>query len=323
MITVIVCLVCHATIAQPTQPCPNCGADNQAWYAWLQAGWKVHLSHFFLGSFWGWLSLISLLLLPLVGIVFNFKFFTTEVALLLASWLISLIGLFWLFMRRDSLWIDELARRVSPGFQLGLLPLGSIGSFTFLGVGSILIVVWSGFPRIIPTNWGTLFIGLAFAGETLSAGLYSVYAYGRWLAKTFPTLIFLDIVRLEKLVEQVAIPHLEAATEHGQETAIRIIARSRTKQAGLNLKIRVETKTDKTWDGYFLTAVQPWRVVANRWGQVQLCIQDGSLEYELDTERVYVPVGTEPLLEGELIFPEKRRLLTVEEAILIALASEG
>lgn len=239
------------------------------------------------------------------------------------AWLISLAGLLWLFVQRHALWTNELAQRISPGFHLGLLPMGGIGFLVFTVVGSILVVMWGeaawqGEPLRL-TLWVAASISLAFAGQTLAAGLYSVYAYGLWLAQTFPQPIFRNTRRLRQTVLRVAIPRIKAETNQGQTVTVSLIICSRTAQAGLSLKIRAETATNKVWEERYLKAVQPWRVVSDRWGKMQLCSRDGPLEYTFDLKRPYIP--GEPILEGELIFPQKRVLPSVEEAILRTFAS--
>jgi hypothetical protein len=312
------CVSCRAALANaPPERCPRCGADNRAWYTWTQAGLKEHLKRFFLRSRWGWLALVSLLL-PLVSWgVFDFERPAFTTGLLSASLLFSLAGLFLLFAGRDTLWTYELARRVSPRFRAGLLHIGGAGFLAFVLVGGWGLESWGLGAR----GWG-----LAFTGQALAAGLYSVYAYGRWSSSLFPAPVFGDETRMLRLVERAARPriHVRSGQYEYEMVATRVVALSRTDQAGLSLKIRAETATDEVFEGHPLKAVQHWRVVSDKWGYVKQLGPEGPLEYVPDGYRVYPAPHTEDVpgaLEGEIIFPKKRGSPTPEEAIIMALTS--
>ncbi len=333
------CVACRAALANaPPGRCPRCGADNRAWCAWTQAGLKAHLQRFFLRSPWGWLALVSLLLPPASGGVFDFERPAFEIGLLSASLLLSLAGLTLLFLGRDALWMYELARRVSSRFRAGLLHLGGAGLLVFALVGG-----WElgarGWGLPVPAaypDWGTsprgpggagevlAMMGLAFTGQALAAGLYSVYAYGRWSSHLFPAPVFLDEGRLLRLVERSARPRIQVKSGRYAYEAVttRVVALARTGQAGLSLKIRAEAATGEVFEGCFLKAVQHWRVVSDRWGRVKQLDPEGPLEYVPDPSRTYSdPEDVRQVLEGEIIFPKKRIPPTPEEAIIMALTS--
>jgi hypothetical protein len=329
------CVSCRAALANaPPERCPRCGADNRAWYTWTQAGLKEHLKRFFLRSPWGWLALVSLLLPWVSWSAFDFKQPAFAAGLLSASLLLSLAGLFLLFLGRDALRVYELAGRVSPRFRAGLLHLGAAGFLAFALVGGLLGMAWglgiltgarSEFMQ--PLGWKVLVaMGLAFTAQALAAGLYSVYAYGCWLSGAFPAPVFWDEARLLRLVERAARPRIPVKSgRYAYEAVVtRVVALSRTDQAALSLKIRAEVATDEVFEGHFLKAVQHWRVVSDKWGHVKQLAPEGPLEYVPDGYRVYPAPHTEDVpgaLEGEIIFPKKRGSPTPEEAIIMALTS--
>jgi hypothetical protein len=336
------CVSCHAALANaPPERCPRCGVDNRAWYTWTQAGLKEHLNRFFLRSPWGWLALLSLLL-PLVSWgVFDFERTAFETSVLSASLLLSLAGLILLFLGRDALWVYELAGRISPRFRASLLYLGGAGFLVFVLVGSWGLGSWGlgaggwglkavreerpGFTHPVP--WEVMaMMGLAFTGQALASGLYSVYACGRWSSSTFPAPVFWDEACLLRLVERSARPRIQVRSGRYEYemVATRVMALSRTEQAGLSLKIRAEVATEEVFEGHPLKAVQHWRVVSDQWGYVKRLGPEGPLEYVPDSCRVYPApdAGDVPgALEGEIIFPKKRSSPTPEEAIIIALTS--
>jgi hypothetical protein len=330
------CVSCRAALTNaPRERCPRCGADNRAWYAWTHAGLKEHLNRFFLRSPWGWLALVSLLL-PLVSwSAFDFKRPALETGILSASLLLCLAGLILLFLGRDALWVYELAGRVSPRFRAGLLHLGGAGFLAFALVGGLLGAAWGlGVLRggrsqfMPPLGWEALVaMGLAFTGQGLAAGLYSVYAYGRWSSSTFSAPVFWDEARLLHLVERSARPRIQVKSgrhEHEMVTT-RVTELSRTDQAGLSLKIRAEVATEEVFEGHPLKAVQHWRVVSDQWGYVKQLGPEGPLEYVPDVYRVYPTPHAEDVpgaLEGEIIFPKKRGSPTLEEAIIMAFTSD-
>ncbi len=328
------CVSCRAALANaPPERCPRCGADNRAWYAWTQASLKEHLKRFFLRSPWGWLALVSLLLPWVSWSAFDFKRPAFETGVLSASLLLSLASLFLLFRGRDALWVYELAGRVSPRLRAGLLHLGGAGFLVFALVGGMLGVAWGlGVLRgarsefMQPMGWKVLAaIGLAFTTQVLAAGLYNVYAYGRWSSSTFPAPVFWDETRLLYLVERAARPRIQVKTgRYAYEAVVtRVAELSRTDQAGLSLKIRAEVATEKVFEGHPLKAVQHWRVVSDQWGYVKQLGPEGPLEYVLDPSRPYSdPEDVRKALEGEIIFPKKRTPPTLEEAIILALTSD-
>lgn len=325
------CVSCRTALTHaPPECCPRCGAGNRAWHAWVHAGLKQHLKRFFLRSPWGWLALVSLLLPPASGGVFDFEPLAFKIGVLFVSLLLSLAGLLLLFAGRDTLWTYELARRVSPRFRAGLLPVGGAGFLTFAVAGGWGLAAMAG-ERIADIELvhreEIVVLGLAFIMQALAAALYSAYAYGRWLSSTFPAPVFLDEARLLPLVERAARPRIQVKTgRYAYETLVtRVVELSRTDQAGLSLRIRAEVATDEVFEGYFLTAVQHWRVVSDKWGHVKQLGSEGPLEYVPDPNRVYTPPDPEDVrrtLEGELIFPKKRTSPTVEEAIILALTSD-
>ncbi len=328
------CVSCRAALANaPPERCPRCGADNRAWYAWTQAGLKEHLKRFFLRSPWGWLALVSLLL-PLVSWgVFDFERTAFETSVFSASLLLSLAGPFLLFLGRDTLWVYELAGRVSPRFRAGLLHLGGAGFLAFVLVGGLLGAAWGlGVLRggrsefIQPMGWEVLVaMGLAFTGQALAAGLYSVYAYGRWSSSLFPAPVFGDEARLLPLVERSARPRIQVKSgRYAYEAVVtRVVALARTDQAGLSLKIRAEVATEEVFEGHPLKAIQHWRVISDKWGYVKQLGPEGPLEYVFDPNRTYSdPEDVRKALEGEIIFPQKRTPPTLEKAIIMAFTSD-
>jgi hypothetical protein len=341
------CVSCRAALANaPPERCPRCGADNRAWCAWTQAGLKEHLKRFFLRSSWGWLALVSLLL-PLVSwSAFDFERPAFETGLLSASLFLSLAGLLLLFLGRDALWVYELAGRVSPRSRAGLLHLGGAGFLAFALVGSWGLGAggWGlpvpASPRELggavreerpgfthPLRWEVLAVmGLAFTAQALAAGLYSVYAYGRWSSSAFPAPVFWDEARLLRLVERAARPRIQVKSGRYEYEMVvtRVVELSRTDQAGLSLKIRAEVATEEVFEGHPLKAVQHWRVVSDQWGYVKQLGPEGPLEYVPAGYRAYPAPDAEDApgaLEGEIIFPKKRTSPTPEEAIIMALTS--
>jgi hypothetical protein len=169
-------------------------------------------------------------------------------------------------------------------------------------------------------------MGLAFTAQALAAGLYSVYAYGRWSSGAFPAPVFWDEARLLYLVERAARPRIQVKTGRYEYEAVmtRLVELSRTDQAGLSLKIRAEVATEEVFEGHLLKAVQHWRVVSDKWGHVKQLGPEGPLEYVPDRHRVHPAANAEDVpgaLEGEIIFPKKRTSPTPEEAIIMALTS--
>jgi hypothetical protein len=283
------CNVCHATLS-PTSlaDCPRCGADNRAWQAWLQAGTQEHLKRVLLGSGWGPLALASLLLPPVAWAASGPARPLVETLSLGAYLVLSLAGLLFLFAGRHVLWSYELTRSVAPGFRPGLLPLGGAGFLVFIGMSSRLGMGWASdmagleAPAFIgPPQPGLLaLMAPAFASNTLAAGLYAIYAYGTWLARTFPRPIFVDEAMLLGLVLAAARPRLQFKSGNTYEAVTSQVASlSRTAQAGLSLKIRAEAGTDQVWEGHALVAVQHWRVVSDKWGRVIRLAPEGPLEY--------------------------------------------
>lgn len=248
-----------------------------------------------MGSAWGWLALASLLLPPVSWVALNFDRPVPGIAILVAAWLVSAVGLALLFVFRHELWLAELACSVSPGFQPGLLSLGGAGFLVFIVAAARLAwgwlaPAWSGQAAVaLPVVDGrqVVIIGLAFICQALSSGVYALYAYGAWLLRTMPAPVFLAEARLLKLVEQAAQGHIQADPEWREATAIRVIGSERTGQAGLRLIVRAERPLDKVLEGYFLKAIQHWRVSGDRWGQVVSFAPEGPLEYALDSGRPY------------------------------------
>jgi hypothetical protein len=286
------CIVCHATLSPTTLAgCPRCGADNRAWRAWLQAGTHQHLQRVLLGSGWGRLALASLLLPPVAWATSGPSLPAVETVSLGADLALSLAGLLLLFAGRHVLWSYELTRSLTPGFRLGLLPLGGAGFLVFIGISSRLGMGWaSGMVGLEapafsgPPRPGLLaLVAPAFASNTLAAGLYAIYAYGNWLARIFPRPIFVDEGRLLQLVLGAARPRLQFKSGNTYEAVTsQVVDLSRTAQAGLSLKIRAEAGTDQVWEGHALVAVQHWRVVSDKWGRVLQLAPEGPLEYVPD-----------------------------------------
>jgi hypothetical protein len=288
------CIACHAALS-PTSlaDCPRCGADNRACQAWLRAGTREHLKRVLLGSGWGPLALASLLLAPVAWATSGPSPPVAETVSLGAYLVLSLAGLLFLFAGRHALWSYELTRSVAAGFRPGLSPLGGAGFLVFIGISSRLGVSWASdmvgleSPAFTgPPQPGLLaLMAPAFAGNTLAAGLYAIYAYGNWLARTFPRPIFLDEARLLQLVLGAARPRLQFKSGHTYEAVTsRVASLSRTAQAGLSLKIRAEAGTDQVWEGHALVAVQHWRVVSDKWGRVIRLAPEGPLEYMPEPE---------------------------------------
>jgi hypothetical protein len=240
-----------------------------------------------------------------------------ERAVLCLSFLLSLAGLTFLYARRDALSVHALARRVSPGFRLGLLPVGGIGFLVFIVVATILLVTWGsellggGSSAFNPfAGWGAIIlVGLALTAQTLGAGLYAVYDYSRWLTRAFPKPIFLDQPRLVQLVLRAALPRIQVKRGGTYEAVTaRLVSLSRTSQAGLDLLIRAEASTDEVWEGHYLKALQTWRVVSDKWGRVTQLQPQSPLEYLPDQARPVKPFDPDDsgqVLEGKIIFPEK------------------
>ena len=325
------CVACHSALNRASlASCPRCGAYNQAWRAWLRAGIQEHLRRFFLRSPWGRLALVSLLL-PLVSWgVLGSGFITFGTVTLLVSLLLSLAGLFFLFARRDALWTYELTRQVSPRYRAGLLHVGGAGFLVFtvmaVSLGAGIFGHWPTVSLEPTRGWVVLKMSLAFTANTLAAGLYAVYAYGRWLSRTFPSPVFLDEVRLLGLVDRAVKPRIQVKTGSTYEVvAVQVVERSRTDQAGLDLEVRAEAETGKSWQGQRLTAVQHWRVLADKWGRVRSLSQEGPLEYVPHRNHRYPPPVSESardVLDGEIIAPENKPGPSIEEAIISAFTSE-
>ena len=323
------CPVCRASYPNaPPDLCPRCGADNRTWRAWRQAGWRTHLRQVLLRNPWGRPALVSLLLPVISWGVFGFQPFAGSTAILLASLLTSLAGLLLLFLRRDTLWTAELARRVSPRSRAGLLTVGGAGFLLFIVVGILLMLEWglaagrSAYPEAMePAGWVVGGLGITFTILSLACGLYSVYAYGRWLARSMPAPIFWDEAGLLSLVEPTVKRRLEAMTDWAESTVVTVVEVARTDRAGLNLRLRLETATNESFEGFFLRAVQHWQAISDQWGHIRRLSKDGPLEYAPDPDRPCPPPVAEErakVLEGELIFPERQSKPALEEAILTA-----
>jgi len=304
------CIACHANLTSSSlDHCPRCGADNRAWHAWVSADRREHLERFFLRSAWGRLALVSLLLPPVSWVAFHSGFFASRTLTLLMSSLLSLTGLYLLFTSRDALWTYELTHKVVPRFGIGLLPLGGVGNLIFSAVAAGLVVTS---PVFTSQGLGVavVLVGLAFTAQTLGAGLYAVYAYGRWLSRTFPKPIFLQEACLSQLVIRATKPRIQVKTGDTYETVTtQVAARSRTAQAGLIPLIRAEAGTDEVWEGHYLKAVQHWRVVSDKWGRVTQLKLEGPLEYVPDLGRVCRMFDLRDggkALDGEIILPEKK-----------------
>ncbi len=317
--TPLPCIACHTSLSPASlDHCPRCGADNRAWHTWLSADQRDHLKRFFLRGLWGWLALVSLLLPFITWSALGGRLLTVERVVLFLSFLLGLAGLGFLFTRRGALSIHDMARRVSPGFRPGLLPLGGTGFLVFIVVTAILLLTWG--PEVLGGGSSTftslgrggaiVLVGLAFTAQTLGAGLYAVYAYARWLTRAFPRPVFLDQARLVQLVLRAALPRIQVKTGDSYEAVTaQLVALSRTDQAGLDLLIRAEAGTDEVWEGHYLKALQHWHVVSDKWGRVTQLKPQGPLEYIPDLGRVAVPFAPgdsgEEVLDGEIIFPEK------------------
>lgn len=312
------CISCHVVNTQPSlDSCPRCGADNRAWHAWGQAGWQSQAKRFFLRSPWGRLALVSLWLPLITWAALDAHILGFETTVLFMSMLLSLVGLAILFAKRDSLYIYELARRVSHRSWVGLLILGGAGFLGFIVMACVLGVAWglavlsADSPALVGPAHRVLItlVGLAFTSQALAAGLYAVYAYGHWQLRSFPRPVFLDTARLLQLVDRAITPRIQVKTGKTYEAVTaQAVAWSRTDQAGLNLKIRTEMGTGEVWEGHFLKAVQHWRVISDKWGQVTHVDREGPLEYVPDPNLGYISSRSEEMerriLEGEIILPE-------------------
>ncbi len=330
------CIACRAALTHASlDRCSRCGADNRAWRVWAQAGWRQHFRRFFLGSPWGRLALVSLLLPPVTWLALGVGPLSFEAAALFASLMLSLGGLSFLFAGRDALRIYELARRVAPRFQIGLLPLGGAGFLVFAAVGGALGLGWGlavlggDPPAFIGTGRGgaALVAGLAFTAQSLAAGLYAAFAYGRWLSRAFPGPVFLDQARLFQLVDRTTKPRIQVKTGGTYEAVTtQVVALSRTHGAGLDLVIRAETGTNEVLEGHALKAVQHWRVVSDKWGRVIRFEQEGPLEYLPQAKPTYPRFSSSSagaFLEGEIIPPDKQAPPSVEESIVRAFAADA
>jgi hypothetical protein len=229
------------------------------------------------------------------------RLLTLETATLATSLLLSLSGLCLLFARRDCLWITDLAGRVSPGYRLGLLNIGGMGYLSFVGM-TMLFFAWG------PQARGALpLLGLALTVQTLSAGLYAVYDYGRWSSHVFPKPVFQEQTRLLELAMRTVKPHIQVKSGATYEAVTtHVVTVSRTDRAGLNLVVRSEAGTDEVWEGRALKAIQHWRVMTNQWGRVTKLDQTGPLEYLPGPALDHVPFDTETdrqVLEGEILLP--------------------
>ena len=303
------CIACHTALTPATlDGCPRCGADNHAWQGWVSASLREHFICFFLGSPWGRLALVSLLLPLVTWGALGISLLTFEASVLSLSCLLSLTGLFLLFTQRHALSIYEMARRVSPGFGLSLLPLGGVGFLIFIAVTGILLVargsVWM--VNIAPGRLSVVILSLAFTAGALAAGLYAVCAYGRWLARAFLRPIFMDEALLLGLVLRAAKPRIQVKTGGTYEAVTtQVLSFARTHQAGLSLLVRAEAGTDEVWEGHCLKAVRHWQVLADKWGRVAQLTQEGPLEYIPDLDRAYHwPSAAQDdgeILDGELI----------------------
>lgn len=299
------CIACRAALMTRASlaDCPRCGTDNRTWVAWIQAGRRAHLKRFLLGSPWGRLALVSLLLPLTRWVAADARLLTFETAILAASLLLSLAGLFLLFARRDSLWIAELARPVSPGYRPGLLIIGGIGFLAFIGMIGMLFFT----QGLQGTGWLVLPAGLALTTQTLATGLYAVYGYGCWSSRVFPHPVFLEQAHLLELVMRTIKPHIQVKSGTTYEAvATQVVTVLRTDRAGLNLVVRSEAGTDKVWEGRALKAIQHWRVITDQWGRVMQFEQTGPLEYLPGPRLHHVSFDTETdrqVLEGEILLP--------------------
>ena len=331
------CVACQVAFRGPVPPqvCPRCGANNRAWQDWLKAGQREHVRRFFLGSAWGWLALLSLLLPAWAWFLFDVQPLYGHALLVTAALGLGIAGLVLIYQRREALWLRELVRQSSrasqteAGSRLGILAVGGIGFGVFSPVGVMLAarllkVGQGGAGGLISLHWGfMLVICLAIAGLTISAGLYALYAYGQWRAKTFPRPIFLDRLALMKMVETEARWRIMLKLRKQRHLMMQVLAAIGSKQGGVTLEVRAEMSTDKTTRGHFLRAVQYWQAVANRWGKIRNLEQDGPEEYILDLERPYDLADPPPSilpLEGELIEPDKPSI-SIKDAIINAVVS--
>jgi hypothetical protein len=319
------CISCNTlNTAHEVCICCYCGNDNEAWFRWLKLGLWPHLDRFLLSNIWGWLALLSLLLPLISWRILHFPLSILTITVMTISLFINLLGLLLLFINRDELWIDELTRRVSTHHSLGLLQVGGAGFLIFvltwmvIGIGWSL-EVWRGESWRFNEDWQVIWLGFAFTGETLAAGLYSLHAYGQWLLKSFPHPVFLNEASLVRLVEPLIKERVKTKSVTDVFT-LRIINSTRATDAGLNLNVRTVVKTEKSLEKFLIQETQYWRVNVDKWGDIKLCEPDGPPKYvRLNFLSILsVATLTTSTSEGEIIQPLSPSSLTVEEAILIA-----
>ncbi len=290
------CLACHTAFRQTLpETCPRCGADNRAWWAWQGAGWRPQLKRFFLYSPWGWLALLSLLLPLVSGGFFDFKPPLWEALILALSLLLSVGGLLFFFLERDRLWLGELVRQTAPrgnGLQGilggGLLTWGGVGFLLFVMAGGGLLAGSPGGEGGGLIAWLALLTGgLAFTAQTWAAGAYTLFAYGRWCWRTFPRPIFVNEARFLALVAAEARLRIQLKLRQYEKLTMQVASVERTRRAEITLNVQVSWSTDEVYEGHFLTAVQPWRVVSNLWGHVKQLTPVGPVTYVPDVARPY------------------------------------
>ncbi len=304
----IPCIACRVDLIDPAESvCARCGADNQTWQAWQQAGWVAQGYRFFVCSVWGWLALISLLLPPLTWGIFAFNLYSLETAMLVISLLLSITGLIYLFVRREELWLAELMGQIPPRSHWRLLQLGGVGFLGFISVTGLLTI--TDLSQGVGWPW-ILTMSLVFIVQTFSAILYATYSYGQWRFRSFPKPIFVRDASLLRVVTPTLQSLIQSESGWGDTMTIQMVEMKRTQEAGLDLKVRAEVNTDKVFNRQFLKAIQYWRVMTDPWGKIQHTNKDSPLEYIFDAEREYMPPKPDPArpaLEGEIIFPEKIR----------------
>jgi hypothetical protein len=237
--------------------------------------------------------LLSLLLPPVSGGFFDFKPPLWEALIFALSLLLSLGGLLFFFLERDRLWLGELMRQAAPrghGLQGilrgGLLTWGGVGFLLFVMAGSGLLAWSPGGEEGGLIAWlALLTCGLAFTGQTWAAGAYTLFAYGRWRMRTFPRPIFVSEARFLALVAAEARLRIQLKLRQYEKLTMQAASVERTRRAEITLNVQVSWPMDEVYEGHFLTAVQPWRVVSNLWGHVKGLAPAGPVTYVPDVAR--------------------------------------
>jgi len=272
------CAVCRETIADTQKPCPRCAFDNSTVE-------KVNGTLGYFGNIWGILSF--LLILPPLLLFLLDNWFQPIASVRVAapiSFLITFIVAFYMYSLKDALHHYSLTRRFRnpQGRSIAIYALiffvAAILLFFFLSFALASKESLVGLPGVPAAELqGMLTYGstahmlfkLAMTGcliftfvfMSLSASMMAAYLYGHYAEERRPAPIFLDEVRLIKVVENTVRDQINGNITLNKN------GMKRLEDGGISLNFTHEQEL-KMQGKDIIQKTQIWLVEADCWGRV-------------------------------------------------------